>query len=200
MQQLRVAMERLASVFPFLQFALGLGALIHQGFTSHLQEGDGQLQQHGKGGHRPGQGDVEPAPQGRVSARVLGPGMKQGHVGKAQGLAQGGQKPDALLQGIQQGQLDVRPQDPKGQAGKAGAGAHVDHLGPGGQQGRRQDAVRKMLTGHLLRLGDGGQVHAAVPILQHVLIQGKGPYLLRGQLGHPPGIKGFIHGLPPPLP
>ena len=65
---------------------------------------------------------------------------------------------------VQQGELKAGLQDAQGQAGEARAGAHVDEplapeVLPQGEQG---GGVQKVQVGHLVGLGDGGEVHDLV--------------------------------------
>ena len=122
--------------------------------------------------HRPGSCQVKPLPHGFVQAGLFRPLVHPGG-GDVQSLAHLSQKVQPLLGAVQQGQVNIRPHDFQGDAGKSSPGAHIDHPGfflqlAPGQQGH---AVQKVFFHHLLRFGDGGQVHFFVPFQQQFHIQ-----------------------------
>ena len=101
----------------------------------------------------------------------------------------------ALVQAVQQGQMEAGPQNLQRHAGKTRARPHVDQGVALLQFGQQQDAVQKVLDHHGLRLGDRGQVHLLIPLDQQFHIPLK---LLRLPVGHsnPIGRRTLLQILP----
>lgn len=98
--------------------------------------------------------------------------MEALHPLQAQGIAHRGKPIHPLAQAVQQGELKAGLQDAQGQAGEARAGAHVDEplapeVLPQGEQG---GGVQKVQVGHLVGLGDGGEVHDLVLLQQQTAV------------------------------
>ena len=106
----------------------------------------------------------------------------------------GFQKSEALVERIEQHELDIRPCDEDGHAGEARAGAHVDAPRTLRHERERQEAVREVLFRHVLRGGECGQVHARVPVHEHGVIRFKLCKLLRRE-ERAEGGKAFAHGI-----
>ena len=147
-------------------------ALHGQKSAAHLQIGQTQLAQELQGGHGPGHGVVEAVPVAVHQGLLLRPGVEALHPLQAQGIAHRGKPIHPLAQAVQQGELKAGLQDAQGQAGEARAGAHVDEplapeVLPQGEQG---GGVQKVQVGHLVGLGDGGEVHDLVLLQQQTAV------------------------------
>ena len=80
-----------------------------------------------------------------------------------------------LLQGIHQRHMDVRHIDGERNAGQSRAGAHVDEGLRRAKERRlvRRQAVDDVLDRHVLRRGECGEVHARVPVDEHIVVNRK---------------------------
>ena len=89
--------------------------------------------------------------------------------------AEGLEEPQPLLQAVQQGDTQVRPQQLHGDGGEPRPGAHIHKRRPGGKlpEGQGQDAIHKVLHSHPPVIGDGGEVHFLVPLLEQPAVPGK---------------------------
>ena len=86
-------------------------------------------------------------------------------------FAEGGEKIDPLLLGVQQRQGDAGLRQQQGQPGKAGSGAYVNNPGPAEvREAQQAQAVQKMTARRLLRPLDGGQVHDPVHFAEEGII------------------------------
>ena len=115
--------------------------------------------------------DAQHALFGKLRRGLFGPGMQALHIGKAQLFAERLQKADALVQTVQQRQLDRRAGYLQRQPGESRAGAHVDHASTGEvgllQEGR---AIEKVKPCRVLFPADGGEIHDPILLIQIVVI------------------------------
>ena len=109
-----------------------------------------------------------------VPPRLLRPGVDQLRP-DPQLPAEGLQEGEPLLEAVQEGDLQVGAQQLHGHRREPRPGAHVDEPGPLGQlrHGEGQDAVGEMLHRDPLVVGDGGEVHPLVPVLEHPAVNRK---------------------------
>ena len=155
------------------QLLIGFHGFHGQELPAGPHQGQAQLAQHRQGSHRPGDRQVIGFPVG--AGKFLRPAVDAGYIREAQLPADRLQKLDALAQGVQQRQPDGGLQDPQGQAGEAGAGAHV-HDGFAVEVLQRQQggAVQKVEGSHVPGLCDSGEVHHLVGLQQQLPIPAQG--------------------------
>ncbi len=90
------------------------------------------------------------------------------------------QKPDHLLlkahllpDRIEEGDEEIRPDDLQHQPRKTGAGTDIEKPGIRRDVRGRRRRIEEVLNGHRQRIGNGGQVDAAVPADQLLTVNGE---------------------------
>ena len=85
------------------------------------------------------------------------------------------QKTDALAQAVEKRHLQLRAGDRQRNSRKSSAGADIDQARAVGKADilKQQQTVEKMLFAGLLRRSDRCQIHARVPVHEHLIITGK---------------------------
>ncbi len=99
------------------------------------------------------------------------------------------QEGQALLQGIEERHVQVRPVDEQGQAGEAGAGPQIEDTSAFFEISRviTGQAVGHVLDGDAFRVGNGRQVHDFIRFHQF--------FIKSAELGKLPVCHGKAHGL-----
>ena len=182
-------------------FRRAVPALHRQEQPAHGGKGEAELGQHPQVRHRAGGDDVKPLPKVRLPSVLLRAAVNHGHRAAAQ---QGGgltQPVCPLAQAVHQRQADGRLHRPQHQAGKARPGAHVEYPLAGQRDaGGHRGAVEHVQPGHLVRVGDGGQIGHPVPLQQEssIFFQNRGAGRVQSERAQPVGEYG-VHSESPPF-
>ena len=113
--------------------------------------------------------------------------MNKRYIVKAQLFTGVAQKAQALVQTVQQGELQLRAENFQNQPRKARAGAHVDERPAAQVSGVQQGgAVEKVQARRVRLAGDGGEIHDTVICLKIVVVDAKAPQriLVGAELPH----------------